>query len=206
MEKFGENRVSGATHKKSMNTLIAIIFVAVLTIFTAIVPETAEAASKTSAESAKLANIQQNTQEVVEDTRAAKLRAYLESYNSPLAAHAETFISEADKHNIDWRLVPAITGVESYFGQMIPPYSYNGWGYGVYGNNVKRFASWDEGISVVTQALRVDYMDSWGATTVAEIGSFYAADPRWSAKVQHFINDLEQFTVKPDKTTLSISL
>lgn len=188
-----------------MKRRIFILLAAIIT-FAAISPTTVEATSQTSGASAKLIADLQSMPEQVVDTRVAKLTAYLESYNSPMADHAETFIAEADKHNIDWRLVPAITGVESYYGQHIPPYSYNGWGYGVYGNNVRRFASWDEGIAVVTQALRVDYIDSWGATNVYEIGSKYAADPHWANKVQHFIDDIEAFEVIESKPTLSISI
>ena len=73
------------------------------------------------------------------DKRAETLRIYLESYNSPLAPYSKTFINEADKNNLDWKLVASIAGVESYYGQQIPPYSYNGWGYGVYGTNVRNF-------------------------------------------------------------------
>lgn len=143
----------------------------------------------------------------VDDKRAKILEAYLQQYNSPLASHADTFIDQADKNNIDWKWVAAIAGVESYFGHQIPPYSYNGWGYGVYGNNVRRFASWDEGIGVVSSALRNDYMNSWGAQNIYQIGSFYAADPRWANKVTHFVAELEEFEMRyKSNNALSISL
>ena len=144
--------------------------------------------------------------ETVVDNRAEILEKFLKSYNSPLASHAKTFVEEADKNNIDWKLVVSIAGVESYFGQQIPPYSYNGWGYGVYGNNVRRFESWDDGIAVVSHAIRSDYMDKWGATDVYGIGSKYAADKRWAYKVQNFISLLEQFESKQKNKTLSLSL
>lgn len=152
------------------------------------------------------ANLISDKQEVVKDKRTAILRSYLEKYNSPLVPYAHNFIEEADRNNIDWKLVPAITGVESYFGQMIPPYSYNGWGFGVYGPNVRRFSSWIEGITVVSKALRTDYMNNWGATNVYEIGSFYAADPAWGNKVSHFIAQIEESETTDSNTTLPISL
>lgn len=147
-----------------------------------------------------------NLKDTVEDNRAEILQSFLESYNSPLAPHAKTFIEEADKNNIDWKLVAAISGVESYFGQQIPTYSYNGWGYGVYGNNVRRFNSWDDGIAVVSSAIRTDYMDKWGATNISEIGAKYAADPRWSIKVQNFVNLLDVYEKKNTKKTISLSI
>jgi hypothetical protein len=184
-----------------------VLLLAATIISTAISPTTAQAANKTSAPSAILAGLQaQKSEKMVVDNRAKILTDYLQSYNSPLAPHAATFVQQADKHDLDWKLVPAITGVESYYGQMIPPYSYNGWGFGVYGNNVRRFASWDEGITVVTQALRTEYMDSRGAQNVYQIGSTYAADPNWANKVTHFINDIEAFENQYTNTTVSISL
>jgi beta-N-acetylglucosaminidase len=164
-----------------------------------------QAHANTARVSAALVTPFENKQKV-EDNRAEILEKFLESYNSPLASHAKTFVEEADKNHIDWKLVAAISGVESYFGQQIPGYSYNGWGYGVYGNNVRRFASWDDGIAVVSQALRDDYMNKWGATNVYEIGAKYAADPRWANKVQHFLSLMDQFELQEKNETLSLSL
>lgn len=188
--------------RRNLFLLLAATFITA-----AIFPTTVQASAKTSAPSAILAGLhtQLPTTSVV-DNRAQILRAYLESYNSPIAPHAATFVQEADKHDLDWKLVPAITGLESYFGQMIPPNSNNGWGYGVYGNNVRYFASWDEGIEVVTEALKEEYMVKRGARNVYEIGSTYAADPNWANKVTRFMNEIEAFEKHYTNTTVSISL
>jgi len=144
------------------------------------------------------------------DNRAEILELYLKRYNSPLVPHAKTFVEEADKQHISWKWVVSIAGVESYFGQQIPPYSYNGWGYGVYGNNVRNFASWDDGITTVSKALRDDYLNKWGATNIYEVGHIYAADPAWANKVTHFITELDafekDFETRDSNTSLSISL
>lgn len=146
-------------------------------------------------------------QPVKQDNRTEILRAYLAQYNSPLADHADTFIKEADANNLDWRMVAAISGVESGFGEAIPAYSYNAWGFGVYGTNVRRFASWDDGITVVTTSLRQEYMNNRGATNVYQIGATYAASPTWASRVQGYMDAIDQFsqnyTAKP---SLSISL
>lgn len=140
------------------------------------------------------------------DKRAEILHNFLEKYDSPLAPYAYTFVEEADKNKIDWKLVAAISGNESQFGHLIPPYSYNGWGYGVYGNNIRRFSSWAEGISVVSKAIRTDYIDKWGATNVYEIGSIYAEDPMWASKISHYISMIENFEEENPNTSISISL
>jgi len=140
------------------------------------------------------------------DDRVQILHDYLERKHSPLAPYALTFVQEADKNNIDWRLVAAISGLESSFGVHIPSNSYNGWGYGVYGDNVRRFESWDDGISTVSKALRDDYMTKWKATTVPEIGRLYAASPTWAVRVQYFLNDIDAFEKEQARTTLALSL
>jgi hypothetical protein len=184
-----------------------ILLLAVFTFITAISPIQAQAFVQASETSAAFAAPQATPLPVVkQDNRAAILRSYLQQYNSPLADHADTFIKEADANNIDWRMVVAISGVESTFGEAIPPYSYNAWGYNVYGTNVRSFASWDDGITVVSTDLRQIYMNQRGATNVYQIGATYAASPTWAARVQGYMDDISQYSARVDKPTLSISL
>ena len=140
------------------------------------------------------------------DERVTQLRNFLVAYNSPLADSAEVFIQEADRNNLDWKFVAAISGVESGFGKRIPPYSYNGWGWGVYGGKVTRFSSWNKGIVTISRDLRVKYIDKWGATDIASIGQIYAASPTWAQKVQYFMNKIETYEDKPQLASLPISL
>jgi hypothetical protein len=143
----------------------------------------------------------------VSDTRAQKLRAYLASYNSPLAADADTFIEEADKNGLDWKLVAAIAGVESTFGKEIPTGSYNAWGWGVFtgAQDGVHFTDWTDGITKVSEGLKTNYVDR-GAKTVYDIGWMYAANgDSWSSHVRYFINQLEAF--KPvDVSQLPVSI
>ena len=90
------------------------------------------------------------------------------------------FIKTADEYNLDWKLVAAISGVESTFGKEIPNDSYNAWGWGVYGDNVIRFKSWTDGIETVSQGLRQRYMDQWGGKDIYQIGAMYASSPAWA--------------------------
>lgn len=140
------------------------------------------------------------------DNRVQILRDYLATKNSPLTDSAETFVTEADKYNLDWKFVAAISGLESGFGKQIPPYSYNGWGWGVYGTNVKYFTSWDDAISTVSQGLREQYMDKWKATDVYSIGRIYAASPTWAVRVEYFMRDIEKFQKNWSPQTLSLSI
>ncbi len=140
------------------------------------------------------------------DNRAKILKKFLESYNSPLAPLAPEFVENADNNNLDWRLLAAISGVESTFGQQIPSGSYNGWGWGVYGNNVTYFSSWKNGIEIVSRGLREKYMGKLETTNVYEIGSMYAASPAWASHVEYYMNKISDFTLLNPQDSLSISL
>jgi hypothetical protein len=139
------------------------------------------------------------------DSRVRILREFLEKYNSPLVPFAKTFINVADKYALDWKLVVSISGVESTFGQQIPVGSFNGWGWGIYGDNMIKFSSWTEGIETVSEGLKTRYIDGWGAKDVYEIGRYYAASPTWAQRVEHFMNMIEDYE-KLSLANLPISL
>lgn len=129
-----------------------------------------------------------------EDERVMRLKTYLESHDSPLTDSADHFVAEADRLGLDWKLVAAIAGVESTFGKHVPANSYNGWGWGIFtgASDGIHFKNWDDGITVVSEGLRHRYMDK-GATSVEQIGRIYAASPVWSAKVNFFLQKIEEF-------------
>ena len=180
-----------------------IYFLIVAILYLLITPKSSHASTYISRDSAKLAN---EVFEKVADTRAKILREYLKSYDSPLAPYSETFISEADKYSLDWKLVASIAGLESTFGHHIPYNSYNAWGFGVYGDNVRRFTSWEDGIQTVSKSLRQDYLNKWKAKNVYEIGNIYAASPTWAQRVTFFMNQIDKFSNTKEATLLSISL
>ena len=130
--------------------------------------------------------------QVKNDYRIETLRAYLAKHNSPLAEYADEFVLTADKYNIDWRLVAAISGVESTFGKRIPYNSYNAYGWA---NGNYRFKSWEESIEIVTRTLREKYIDK-GAPSIAKIARRYAPpSSTWARNVKFFMNKIEPFPV-----------
>ena len=127
------------------------------------------------------------------DERVVLLKKYLESKDSPLADNSKDFINIADKYELDWRFVPAITGVESSFGKNIPQNSYNAYGWA---NGKYNFTSWEESIDVVSKALRTKYIDK-GATSIEAIGRIYAPpSSTWSNKVHYFMNQIEPMPIE----------
>ena len=144
--------------------------------------------------------------EFVHDRRVEQLSNYLDAVNSPMAPDAIHFIREADRLNLDWKLIAAISGVESYFGRHIPRNSYNAWGWAIFTGRQsgRSFDTWKDGITVVSEGLKEKYVNR-GRETVEKMGSVYAADPAWARKVRFFMNQIE--TYKPDSTReLAIAL
>lgn len=91
------------------------------------------------------------------DARATALRQFLMDYNSPMYPYAEVFVTEADKYGLDWRLVVAISGVESAFG-LLPVRANNAWGWkGGSDGDFNPFDTWGHGIEVVTRRLALGY-------------------------------------------------
>lgn len=158
---------------------------------------------KASGSSAKLSPYQE---ELVPDTRALVLRDYLSRYDSPLATYSGKFVASADRYNLDWRLVAAISGLESGFGIHIPPNSYNGWGWGIYGNNVLYFASWDQAIETISKGLRERYLGDNPDSNPYIIGPTYAASPTWADRVTNFMESIEAFRLNQAKNSLALAL
>ncbi len=125
-----------------------------------------------------------------QNKRVKQLGAFLDKYDSPLAPYAQTFVEVADEYQIDWKLVPAITGVESTFGKHIPYNSYNAYGWA---NGKYSFGSWEESIEKVTKTLKNKYYNR-GLDNPYKIGPVYAPPSNtWAGKVNHFVKEIEAF-------------
>lgn len=130
----------------------------------------------------------------VQDGRVKIVEDFFSDYNSNLKPHAQTFIDVADKHHIDYRLLPAIAMQESNGGKKMPKDSFNPFGFGIYGSKILKFESFDEAIEVVGESLRVDYIDQ-GLKTPFEIMSKYTPPSlskgnAWAKGVSSFMEEL----------------
>jgi hypothetical protein len=129
------------------------------------------------------------------DARAALVRKFFKGYNSPLEKLSDYIVLQADTYDIDYRLIPAISMQESTGCKFIPDDSYNCWGYGIYGDKVLRFSSFEEGIERVSRGLRKDYYDH-GLDTPAQIMAKYTPPSislggPWAQGVYYFFNEIE---------------
>lgn len=186
-------------HKNMKKLQIFLITLVLLVITTG----SANAYEKASASSAQFKNA---VEQSVDDNRAQILEAYLEEYDSPLAPYAQDFIDSADRYNLDWRLVASISGLESGFGKQIPYNSYNGWGWGIYGDNVLRFNSWPEAIETISKGLRQNYLKDKTESDPYFIGPTYASSPTWAVRVSYFMNKMEEYRIRNAKNTLALAL
>ncbi|MCL4390403.1 MAG: hypothetical protein M1484_03110 [Patescibacteria group bacterium] len=114
---------------------------------------------------------------------------FLSEHDSPLVYFANDFVQQADRYGLDYRLLVAISGVESTFGKQYVAGTFNayGWGQGTF-----PFASWPDGIAAVSQGLRQNYVDK-GAKTLNQISYIYCppSNLSWAAKVQRFMDQID---------------
>jgi hypothetical protein len=61
------------------------------------------------------------------DPRAAALRGFFDALNSPASDLAEDFLLAADRHGLDWRLLPSIAILESGGGRASMNNNILGW-------------------------------------------------------------------------------
>jgi len=138
----------------------------------------------------------------VKDSRVMALEKVFAKYNSPLVPLAQTYVDTADKYGIDWKLLPAISGLESSFGVYLMPNSHNAYGWG---GGYIYFNSWEEGIDKINATLKSNYYGR-GANTVWTIGPIYAESPTWAVRVNSFMEQIafQYSQIESKKVALTI--
>ena len=118
------------------------------------------------------------------DARIEALDDFFADYNSPLEGYADLIINEADTHNIDYRLLPAIAMQESKKKKKMIKDSFNCWGFGIYGSKITKFESFEHAIKVITETMSKKYVQK-GYETPEEIVKKYTPSDtgRWSEVV-----------------------
>ncbi len=129
------------------------------------------------------------------DARPKLIENFFKHYESPLGGYSQLFVAIADKYGLDYKLLPAISMQESKGGQKIVDSSYNPFGYGIYGDVVLKFSSWEEAIERVAKGLKADYLDK-GLKTPNQIMAKYtppslAKGGSWAKGVTYFMDELK---------------
>ena len=123
----------------------------------------------------------------IDRKKVQKVERYLRARGAPLADKAEYLVKAAQVFNIDYRLVAAISVVESGGGKHAYR-PYNAWGWG--GSKGYSFSSWEQGIYTVSKGLARYYAN--GATTPSAIAPTYNPHTpnEWARKVQSIMNQM----------------
>jgi hypothetical protein len=121
-------------------------------------------------------------EEIEFNKKVSNIKTYLSKRGAPLANYAEEFVKAADKYDIDYRLVAAISIIESSGGEHTFR-QYNAWGWGKSG-----FDSWKDGIWSVSKGLSKYYAS--GRTTPQTIAPSYCppSASEWARKVSYVMN------------------
>jgi len=83
--------------------------------------------------------------------KARRIRDFYARWNAPMATHAEYIVQVSEEFGIDWRLIPAISVVESSGGRHCF-LSYNAFGWGKHG-----FSNFEDAIYTVAKGLATGY-------------------------------------------------
>lgn len=134
-----------------------------------------------------------------DDAKVEKLNAVLTRYKCPMAGLGNVFVEEANRNDIPFWLVAAISFQESSCGKNTPDHpdveeTYNAWGWGVWGANVKQFDSWEHGIRVVSKYMG-DKFYSKGVSDTCQIMEIYTppSNGSWCEGVKFFGDMIENY-------------
>lgn len=125
--------------------------------------------------------------------REKNLEEFFRKYNSPLVENVDTFIEVADEYGMDYRLLPAISCIESSCGKALIKKYNNPFGWGVYGDQHLGFKDFDEAIETVGKGIHEGYIMR-GANTVEKIAPIYTPPNslKWASSVNGFMRQINR--------------
>ena len=146
---------------------------------------------------AKRHSTAKHVKQAKKDVNASKryaLNKLFKQYRSPLLVNVDTFIGVANKYNLDWRLLPAISIIESGGGKhLFRRYNPFGWG-------KSNFSSFNEAIGTVGRGLKVGYYNK-GCKTVSCISRLYCPpnSKKWANDVRYIMNLLSYYKAEYER-------
>jgi len=122
------------------------------------------------------------------------IKEYLSKYNSPLEEYSGDFIRASKNFGFDYKVLVAISGVESGFGTSSLCGDYNPFGYG---NPCWDFSSYSEAIWKVAETIGTS--EATGYKRFRETGEVYdlataynsSYAVEWTEKINYFFNQLK---------------
>lgn len=140
--------------------------------------------------------------ELTPEFKQLKLKTVLTNYNSPLVGLEKVLINTAEKYNLDWTLLAAITGNESAFAKRMPYQCNNPFGWGIYGDNKLCFESLEKSIIEVGKGLGTKY----NITSLESIA--YTYNPgntnKWLSATKFFIRKIKNQDIPVSELPLEL--
>jgi hypothetical protein len=118
------------------------------------------------------------------DPRGERLEAFFKAYDCPAPLHVEEYLRAADSHALDYRLLPAISLVESTCGAFEKRNNRWGWASAQSG-----FPSVPDGIEYITTQLAEN--PRYKGKTVPEKLFTYNPYPQYVRQVQRLMHQIE---------------
>jgi hypothetical protein len=127
------------------------------------------------------------------DARPEIIRQYLNSYSSPLEPYADLIVNLSDQYNFDYRWLVAIAQQESGLCLHIPDNSYNCWGWGIYGDKVTRFSSYEDALRRIAPQFTTIFLKGVHTKDPVEVMKTYTppSDGSWAHGVSTFFDNLQ---------------
>lgn len=123
--------------------------------------------------------------------RAAKIDAYYAKRKMPLEGYGMKLVLEAEKNDLDWRLLPAIAIRETTGGKFACHSNPFGWG-----SCKIKFDSWGDAIEVVARNLGGNNPSTEqyykGKTTDEKLAYYNSVIPAYTAEIHEFMDLIEQ--------------
>ena len=136
---------------------------------------------------------QMKTAVKIDDARPEIVRQYLAKYNSPLEPLAQLIVDLSDQYDFDYRWMVAIAQQESNLCKRIPPDSHNCWGWGIYGDKVTRFDSFEDASRRIAPQFVTIFLKGDHTREPMEVMKTYTppSDGSWANGVSTFFRHLE---------------
>lgn len=136
---------------------------------------------------------QMKTSLKIDDARPEIIRQYLRKYNSPLEPLSQLIVDLSDENNFDYRWMVAIAQQESNLCKRIPPDSHNCWGWGIYGDKVTRFDSYEDAIRRIAPQFTKIFLKGDHSRDPSVVMKTYTppSDGSWANGVSTFFGHLE---------------
>jgi len=130
-----------------------------------------------------------------EDARPELIAKFLERHNSPMTPYADygqKLVEIADRHGLDFRLLPAIAMQESNLCRATNPKAPNNClGFGIHSRGTLDFESYEAGFERAGRELKQNYIDQ-GLDTVSLIESKYTphSNGSWANSVNQWMAEI----------------